>query len=295
MTQNRKMGPDTVLTIYEIRAAEGRDLDFLAGPPEPEERFGPDLKGLHFEEDFAFLFFVNDFDLSPLLAEHSFLEVRQIHRLRYDQWQDGAGLEPLTIGPLNLLPPGRAVPAEGTGEGLTIIIDPGLAFGFGGHPTTRACLRFLVRLLRPGALETKIPSHALDLGTGTGVLALAAARLGVEKIIGVDHSHLAARCAQNNVKINNLSQNIQIFRGLAQDYAAQPGELVMANMPLFVLKELIDLGAFKNRDYVIFSGLLPSEGEIFLKNLALNILGPVKVIDTFRDDRWVSGLLDLRA
>ncbi|MDR1577045.1 MAG: 50S ribosomal protein L11 methyltransferase [Deltaproteobacteria bacterium] len=294
------MRPDTELTIYEIRVAQPGGLEFLAGPPEPEERFGPDLAGLHFEADFAFLFFINGFDLKPFLAQYPFLELRRIHCLRYDQWQDGATMEPMTMGPLKLWPwpdqvsPGidQLSPTPPAEECPPIYIDPGLAFGFGGHPTTRACLSFLIRLYKPKALGTLIPVKALDLGSGTGVLSLAAARLGAQTVLGVDYSHLAVRCANRNAELNGLSDKAHFERGLAQDYARIPAELVMANLPLFVLKDLIDLGAFHGRRHLIFSGLLADEGDIFLDALTSGLTETWKLVDSLRDDRWVSGLVE---
>jgi ribosomal protein L11 methyltransferase len=288
--------PDTLLTIYELRSPDPQGLAFLAGSPEPEELFGPDLAGLHIEEDFAFLFFLNDHDLSPFLVSHPTLELRQIHHLRYDQWQDGANGEPLRVGPLLLLPGAGEVgselePGQSSADCPPIYIDPGLAFGFGGHPTTRACLGFLTRLLRPGTLAAPTLATALDLGCGTGVLTLAAARLGVHSVLGVDHSHLAVRCATQNVARNGLQARARIRRGLAQDYAQAPGELVMANLPLFVLKDLLRLRAFENRRYLIYSGLLAEEGEIFQAALVESSKRRFQVLDICRDDRWVSGLL----
>ncbi|MDR1608478.1 MAG: 50S ribosomal protein L11 methyltransferase [Deltaproteobacteria bacterium] len=296
------MRPETILTIYEIRAAAAKDLDFLGGPPEPEERFGSDFRGLHFEADFAFLFFVNDYDLGPFLSQYPFVEVKQIHRLRYDQWQDGATMEPMSVGPIKIWPWFEASQTPNLSLGLNnqpdlssdcppIYIDPGLAFGFGGHPTTKACLGFLARLYRPGALGVKSPLTALDLGSGTGILALAAARLGANSVLGVDHSHLAVRSAQRNAELNALNSQVKFERGLAQDYAKAPGELVLANMPLFVLKDLLDLRAFDKRSHLIFSGLLASEGDTFL-DLLTQSHKALKLVDSQRDDRWVSGLVE---
>ncbi|MDR1396080.1 MAG: 50S ribosomal protein L11 methyltransferase [Deltaproteobacteria bacterium] len=285
--------PETELTIFELRASDPAGLDFLAGPPEPEERFGPSLAGLHLEGDFAFLFFTEDYCLDPFLEDCPFIEVRQIHRLRYDQWQDGAWMEAMTSGPLTVCPVWAAAGPGPKASGLEpIIIDPGLAFGFGGHPTTKACLGFLVRLLRPGTAAVPVIRTALDLGTGTGILALAAARLGAGEILGVDHSHLAVRSARKNVLLNRLEGRVRIERGLAQAYAGRPGQLVMANLPLFVLQELLESGAFDGREHLIYSGLLPSEGEIFLEELTRRLGGKFILRDCFRGDRWISGLVD---
>ncbi|MDR1870778.1 MAG: 50S ribosomal protein L11 methyltransferase [Deltaproteobacteria bacterium] len=287
------MRPETLLTIYEVRVKDPGSFGFLEAAPDPQEILGPDLAGLHLEGDFAFIFFVNDYDLSPFLKLWPALELRQIHRLRYDQWQDGAVMEPLTIGPLKILPLTDLKVAPSVSYGLEpIYIDPGLAFGYGGHPTTKASLSLLSRLLKPGSLVEPKLAKALDLGSGTGVLSLAAARLGVRAVLGVDHSHLAVQCAVNNAKINGLSDKIRFVRGLAQDYAHEPGELVLANVPLFVQMDLLEVGAFSNRDYLIFSGLLPGEEETFLTALSQKYPSPTKLVDLTRDDRWVTGLVD---
>jgi ribosomal protein L11 methyltransferase len=261
----------------------------------------PRLAGVHAEGDFAFLFFSGDVDLGPFLESRPDLSLRQVHRLRYDQWQDGAGSPALAAGPLRLeqvfsagasssssslssprpSPPGAPEP---------LLIDPGLAFGFGGHPTTRACLEFLLRLYRPGTLTAPTPETALDLGCGTGVLALAAARLGARKVLGVDHSHLAVDAARHNVRLNGLEARVSVRRGLAQDLAGEPADLVMANIPLFVLADLTALGAFAGRGHLIVSGLLPEEGETFLEGLGAGV--SFKIMDSARSDRWVSFLLE---
>jgi ribosomal protein L11 methyltransferase len=288
------MRPEDPLTIWEIRA-EGaleperlrEELVHALGPAAAEG-----LIGLHREADFAFLFFGRDIDPAPWLAVRPDLSLREIHRLRYDQWQDGAHGQPIRLGPLIVLPagaepPGRPDPLDGPAP---LFIDPGLAFGFGGHPTTRACLEFLLRIYHPGVFSPDaVPASALDLGCGTGVLALAAARLGAERVLAVDHSHLAADAARRNAAANGLDSKVDIVRGLAQDYAAHPAELLMANIPMFVLRDLVGLGAFDARPRVVVSGLLHEEGEAFLELLAARI--EPKVVDSRRSDRWVSYLL----
>jgi ribosomal protein L11 methyltransferase len=233
-------------------------------------------------------------ELRDFLVRFPELELREIHELRYDQWQDGAGSPPLSVGPLVIRPVfgKNAVMAEGQGSSkgvLDVLIDPGLAFGFGGHPTTRACLEFLVRLYKPGTVVSPSPETALDLGCGTGVLALAAARLGAKKALGLDHSHLAVDAAEINTGLNHLEDAVTVKRALAQDYARYPAKLVMANIPLFVLRDLVELEAFADRDYVIVSGLLPEEGETFLSLLAKKI--DCEILDSQRSDRWINYLL----
>ncbi|MDR1546832.1 MAG: 50S ribosomal protein L11 methyltransferase [Deltaproteobacteria bacterium] len=304
------MDPSTPLTIFELRALRPEALDVLDRQP-PEGLFGPlaaSLAGLHVEADFAFLFFVQEVDLSPFLAAQPLLELRTVHRLRYDQWQDGLEGRPLKVGPLTVRPCLRAVEVPAGQDELggrpperrpqraarrdepldELLIDPGLAFGYGGHPTTKTCLEFLLRLYRPGPLPTgPPPATALDLGCGTGILALAAVRLGAAEALGVDHSHLAADAARRNVRLNRLEGRVKIERGWAQTWSAHPAELLTANLPLFVLRDLAALEAFKGRRCLIVSGLLQEEGAAFL-----DLLAPAfRVVDAVRSDRWASYLL----
>ncbi|MDR2368559.1 MAG: 50S ribosomal protein L11 methyltransferase [Deltaproteobacteria bacterium] len=289
------MTPETELTIYEIRTGHPDNLARFEGDP-PETFLGQDLAknllGLHLESDFLFLFFDKSVDLAPFLSRFPELELRQTHELRYDQWQDGAGSPPFSVGPLTIRPVfGSGAGPEHGPIGLPepLLVDPGLAFGFGGHPTTRACLEFLVRLYRPGTTVSPSPGSALDLGCGTGILALAAVRLGAGRALGLDHSHLAVDAANKNARLNRLGHAVTFGRALAQDYAQYPANLVMANIPLFVLRDLVDLGAFVARDYAIVSGLLPEEGEVFLGLLSQSV--GHKVLDARRSDRWVSYLI----
>jgi ribosomal protein L11 methyltransferase len=104
-------------------------------------------------------------------------------------------------------------------DDLIIEIDPGMAFGTGLHPTTRLCLTLLEDRLDP-ARHKKV----LDLGTGSGILAIAAARLGAEQVIGVDTDLVATRAAQENIERNRLQDQVSIETGsLAVEAGTQAG------------------------------------------------------------------------
>lgn len=270
------MYPDQPLTIFEIRAVDEAALDIFNNPDQLR-RLGPNLAGLHWEAGFAFIFFTGDPGPVPanFLAEYPNLETRYIHHLNYNQWQDGAGAAPFTVAGLTVTGP------EGVGKEPKIIIDPGLAFGFGGHPTTHSCLTFLGRAIH----GNYPPTSALDLGTGTGILALAAARWGLLKVVGVDYSHLAIEAARNNLALNNLINQVSFYRAPAQKFCHHASELLIANLHLNLQEELLKLGAFNQRRQIIISGLLPSEGE-YLWN-KLTILG-FTLVDQIRTDRWVT-------
>jgi ribosomal protein L11 methyltransferase len=92
---------------------------------------------------------------------------------------------------------------------LIVRLDPGLAFGTGTHPTTQLCLRWVERLVQPG-------SRVLDVGTGSGILAIAAARAGAASVLGLDIDPMAVDAARANVRLNRLSRRVRILEGSAE-------------------------------------------------------------------------------
>jgi ribosomal protein L11 methyltransferase len=100
---------------------------------------------------------------------------------------------------------------------LIVRLDPGLAFGTGTHPTTQLCLRGVERLVRPG-------TRVLDVGTGSGILAIAAARAGATDVLGVDVDPMAVDAARANVRLNRLARRVRILEGSAEDVVS-PGSL----------------------------------------------------------------------
>jgi ribosomal protein L11 methyltransferase len=93
---------------------------------------------------------------------------------------------------------------EGTEE---IVIDPGQAFGTGAHATTRLCLELILEL---AALEDR-PGPLLDVGTGSGVLAIVAARLGFAPVLGLDHERESVAAAEENARVNGVEIEVRRF------------------------------------------------------------------------------------
>lgn len=119
---------------------------------------------------------------------------------------------------------------------LVVRLDPGMAFGTGGHPTTRLCLMALEKWVKEGHLVA-------DIGTGSGILALAAARLGAGQIYATDIDALPREVAAKNVILNDLARRVTIFnpedlqQRLADDYPRCP-DLVIANIVADAIIEL---------------------------------------------------------
>ncbi len=98
-------------------------------------------------------------------------------------------------------------------DDVVIELDPGLAFGTGLHPSTRLCLEALEDLVRPG-------HRVLDVGTGSGILAIAAAKLGAESVVALDIDPLAIQVAEENATCNGVKEKISLMQAPLQERAA---------------------------------------------------------------------------
>lgn len=116
---------------------------------------------------------------------------------------------------------------------IVIDLDPGAAFGTGTHPTTAMCLRALEALVKPG-------EKVFDVGTGSGVLAIAAAKLGAALVVAKDYDQMAARVAQENVEKNDVADKITTgVSDLLKDFDGK-ADLVIANIIADIVIRLMD-------------------------------------------------------
>ena len=119
-------------------------------------------------------------------------------------------------------------------EDVMIQLDPGMAFGTGLHPTTQMCLVALEELNRPGA-------SVLDMGTGSGILAIAAAKLGAEHVLAVDNDPVAVKTARGNVAANGVQDIVRVARGSLADVSGSY-DLVVVNILAKVIVEMAHAG-----------------------------------------------------
>ncbi len=143
------------------------------------------------------------------------------------------------------------------GEGEVVLeLDPGMAFGTGTHPTTQMCLQALEERVQSGA-------RVLDLGTGSGILAIAAAKLGAGRVLALDNDPQAVAVARENVRRNGVADQVRVARGsLAQ--AIGRFDLIVVNILAQVIVEMTDRGLARRlapEGVLIAAGLLAGQEE----------------------------------
>jgi ribosomal protein L11 methyltransferase len=252
---------------------------YLQGKLKPEQDiFQDNFIGNWEEESFSFLFFSSpaQSEVVKLVRSQPQLTYIDSYHMSYNQWL-GERFTAFHHGKFCILPAWDSSPEYRlTSEKIKILMDPGVVFGTGTHPTTCDCLDAL-----ESATATMSPETVLDLGTGTGLLALAAALLGCKKIIAVDLNLLAAQTAINNVYLNSLEKQVLVAQGKAQDFIGYPATLVIANIHFDVMQEVIASEGFLQKEKFILSGLLRGEAKAVTTKLAQY---PVKLIKTWTSD-----------
>lgn len=141
-------------------------------------------------------------------------------------------------------------------EAVNVMLDPGLAFGTGTHPTTALCLEWLEQLDLKGRT-------VIDFGCGSGILAIAALKLGAEKVIGIDIDPQALLASRQNALSNNVSDDLALY--LAEDVPEElSADIIIANIlaaPLRELSEYLCQHLLKSSGRIGLSGILDSQVE----------------------------------
>lgn len=140
---------------------------------------------------------------------------------------------------------------EKSGNEIVIEIDPGMAFGTGTHETTSMCINQIEKNLTKDVT-------VLDIGCGSGILAMAAVLLGAKKAIGVDLDPVAVRVAKENVQLNGLSDKIEILHGNLTEVIKEKAEIVVAN----IMADIIIILLEDVREFIKEDGLFISSGII---------------------------------
>ncbi len=215
-----------------------------------------------------------------------------------DRWRDFH--KPLLVGDRLWLRPSWEPAREGA---IDLVVDPGQAFGTGAHPTTRLCLELLLELEAAGEAHGPLT----DLGTGSGVLAIAAAKLGWGPIEGYDHELPALEAAASNAAANEV--NVALQRINLREKLPPLAPTVVANMTAPILTALADQLATdreeRGRDIRSLPAVAPDSPSPFLQTLVLSGLLPSELdevaasffpaglaeVERRRDGDWAALLL----
>lgn len=164
---------------------------------------------------------------------------------------------------------------------IVLEIDPGMAFGTGTHPTTSLCIRMLETHLNPG-------DTFLDVGTGSGILMIAAAKLNAETVCGVDNDEVAVSVAETNLRANRIADNrFKLTTGNLVDGQTRVFDVVAANILAEIILDLLPevSAVLKSSGIFICSGIISAKKDRVLSSLLQHHFSVLEVLE--KED-WVA-------
>ena len=198
------------------------------------------------------------------------------------KWQEH--FKPAKVGERIVVKPGWEDYEAAEGE-LVIEMDPGMAFGSGLHETTSMCIKALEKDLGGAYDPSRYPVKVLDVGTGTGILAMAAVLLGADEALGIDIDDEAVRVANENIAKNGLEERILISHGNLMDGVDYEPDIIVANLMADLVMMLSPAAAaqLKPGGIYITSGILDIKEEAVKK--AIEDAG-FDIIEVLADGEW---------
>jgi ribosomal protein L11 methyltransferase len=207
-----------------------------------------------------------------------------IERRQEEDWANSwkEHYHPVKVGHRTVVrPPWRDY--EAVGDEIVVLLDPGQAFGNGTHQTTRLALQGLEKFIEPGM-------SVFDAGTGSGILAIAAAKLGASSVDGVDIDQVSVRTARENVHLNELSALVDLQVGSVgpgEPFTGNSYDLVLANIIARILIELNEgiVKLVKPGGVLVLSGIIEDRIE---ETLAVYERHGLELIDRQQEQDWLS-------
>ncbi len=204
------------------------------------------------------------------------------------EWKKG--WEPLVIGQRLLVAPSWKLDQVKEDDRVIIQIDPGMAFGTGTHETTRGCLEMLEKYWPPASGSGSL----LDVGTGTGILAIAAIKLHPgSRVSAFDVDPEAIEVALENAEINRVAEDIEIEVNKLGSYQGQEFDVVLANLTADVIIPLAPEfpAVMKPQGILIVSGILREQGDDVITALKTQ---QFELVESKPDGEWVTMAFRLR-
>lgn len=198
--------------------------------------------------------------------------------------------KPFAVGRNFWIQPSWLERDDGDHSGLVITLDPGMAFGTGLHPSTQMCLTLLEDELLLSASQS--PKAVLDVGTGSGILAIAAAKLGASRVLACDTDFVAVRSASDNARQNDVFSQLVLFQGSLAAVRRQSWQLILVNILAPVIVALLHndrmLDYLSEDGRVVLSGIIEEQAAEVVK--AVNSCGG-EIDRTLTSGDWVALLV----
>jgi ribosomal protein L11 methyltransferase len=248
----RHEGTPSGLRTKELFVYECKGSHPPAGEPE-DKRF----LGIWSEHPFYYVFFGQEAGPGFFLwlEKQEGWILRERYHMAYDQWQQTSA-EWFPIGPFLIGSGWEGPDAPECEDRIIIRLDPGVVFGSGLHGSTRGCLLAIARLL-----DRTIIHRAVDLGTGTGILAISCAVLGVERVLAIDNRLLAIRTARKNILLSGMDHRVKLLVAESLCALRAPSELLVMNLERPVLDRFLLEPEWLSYRWVILSGFLERQWD----------------------------------
>lgn len=256
---NSASAAEIVAALFEAGAQAVQDIDGAIVTHFPPEARVPEITGMIARIDSGAIVTVTNTPEMDPSALHGLVSVQK--------------LDSITIAP-----PWAANDIDPAG---LVIIDPAMGFGTGEHPTTRGVIRLMQRVMKPGATVA-------DLGAGSAILGIAAARLGARRVFAIENDNLAIGNAEANVTGNRVNETVSVIHGDARVLLplVGPVTLVLANIISSVLIELMPViySGIVPGGHAILSGILATERDQIMRSTGST--GLVFMEEDFEGEWW---------
>jgi ribosomal protein L11 methyltransferase len=210
----------------------------------------------------------------------SFVEYIKTTEIQHKNWNEEweKSIQPINVSEHFIIAPSWNMGNDNSKT--VIIIDPKMTFGTGYHETTRLMIRLMENFIPIG-------TNVLDVGTGTGILAIAAKKMGADHVVGVDIDEWSLENGIENARKNGVEKDIEIRIGSMETVTETNFDIILANIIRNTILELLDnmLAKLANKGKIIFSGLLVTDQPIIESALHQRNF---KIVSVIRENDWIA-------